>query len=263
MASHAPTPIPVARTKRTVTTNKRSAANKAAKTVKLGKSAKAVTPAKADKGTKTVAKKASPKATPAASPLAELTSVKRLIRRGTERGYLTPEDVKKGLASTKLKADQVDEVLEILKQANVSVVAPTRTVNPKWAEKPEDTATSTDPVRVYLREMGQVSLLTREGEVEIAQRIEKGVHAMERTVIGSPYGLRAMNSLIEQLKKELELGARRLADLESELLAIVFHARSLGILKHYQKGGDNMIEVYFEGPDGETYRIMEGDVERN
>ena len=202
MASHAPTPVPAARTKRTVTTNKRSAASKATKTVKLGKAAKAVTPAKADKGTKRIAKKASPKATPAALPLAELTSVKRLIRRGTERGYLTAQDVKKGLASTKLKADQVDEVLAILKQADVTVVAPTRTVNPKWAEKPEDSTTSTDPVRVYLREMGQVSLLTREGEVEIAQRIEKGVHAMERSVIGSPYGVRAMNALVEQLKKE-------------------------------------------------------------
>jgi len=162
----------------------------------------AVKARKANKGTKTVSKKADGKATLAASPLAELTSVKRLIRRGSERGYLTPDDVKKGLASTKLKADQVDEVLAILKEKDVTVVAPTRTVDPKWSGKREDTAPSADPVRVYLREMGQVSLLTREGEVEIAQRIEKGVHAMERAVLGSPYGIRAMNALIEQLKKD-------------------------------------------------------------
>jgi len=49
--------------------------------------------------------------------------------------------------------------------------------------------TAADPVRVYLREMGQVSLLTREGEVEIAKRIESGIHAQELAILGTPYGL--------------------------------------------------------------------------
>ncbi len=50
-------------------------------------------------------------------------------------------------------------------------------------------ASGADPVRVYLREMGQVSLLTREGEVEIAKRIESGIHDQELAILGTPYGL--------------------------------------------------------------------------
>ncbi|MEE8581608.1 MAG: RNA polymerase sigma factor RpoD, partial [Myxococcota bacterium] len=69
----------------------------------------------------------------------------------------------------------------------------------------EDGHTS-DPVRVYLREMGQVSLLTREGEVEIAQRIEAGIHGQERVVLGTPFGVYAALDLIELLRKnKLEL----------------------------------------------------------
>ena len=63
-----------------------------------------------------------------------------------------------------------------------------------------------DPVRVYLREMGQVSLLTREGEVEIAKRIEAGVHDRQYAVLGSPYGVDKILRLAETLKSnEIEL----------------------------------------------------------
>jgi len=64
----------------------------------------------------------------------------------------------------------------------------------------EDGPTS-DPVRVYLREMGQVSLLTREGEVEIARRIEAGEHDQELAVLGTPFGLRRVLELADLLKK--------------------------------------------------------------
>ncbi len=58
-----------------------------------------------------------------------------------------------------------------------------------------------DPVRVYLREMGQVSLLTREGEVEIAMRIEAGVFDRQQAAIGSPWGVKRVLDLSESLKK--------------------------------------------------------------
>ena len=62
-------------------------------------------------------------------------------------------------------------------------------------------APTNDPVRVYLREMGQVSLLTREGEVEIAKRIEAGQHEQEYAILGTPIGIRGILALAEQLKK--------------------------------------------------------------
>jgi len=133
-------------------------------------------------------------------PLHELAGVRRLLQRGQRRGQLTTDEVKKSLASTKLSADQVEDVLQILKASDIRVVAPTRTVDTRWADKADDNTTSTDPVRVYLREMGQVSLLTREGEVAIAQRIEAGVHDQELSVIGTPFGVRAALDLGGRLK---------------------------------------------------------------
>ncbi len=60
---------------------------------------------------------------------------------------------------------------------------------------------SNDPVRVYLREMGQVSLLTREGEVEIAMRIEAGIHDQQRSLAGSPFGTRHLLEQAEAVRK--------------------------------------------------------------
>jgi RNA polymerase primary sigma factor len=59
-----------------------------------------------------------------------------------------------------------------------------------------------DPVRVYLREMGQVSLLTREGEVEIAKRIEAGQHDRQAAVLGTPFGVREIVYVAEEAKRE-------------------------------------------------------------
>ncbi|MFP6640630.1 MAG: sigma-70 factor domain-containing protein, partial [Myxococcota bacterium] len=78
---------------------------------------------------------------------------------------------------------------------------------PKAGSRSEGRAGSPDPVRVYLRDMGQVSLLTREGEVEIAKRIEAGVIAQESSVVGSNSGLATVIELGEKLRAgEIELG---------------------------------------------------------
>jgi len=78
-------------------------------------------------------------------------------------------------------------------------------------------APTNDPVRVYLREMGQVSLLTREGEVEIAKRIEAGEHDQELAIIGSAYGIREVLRIAEDLKQnhiELKTVVLGLDDIE-------------------------------------------------
>ena len=80
----------------------------------------------------------------APSPLLELAGVRRLLQRGQRKGYLTSDEVKKSLASTKLNADQVEEVLGILKQNDVSVVAPTRTVDTRWSDRNDDNTTSSE-----------------------------------------------------------------------------------------------------------------------
>ncbi|MDG2051081.1 MAG: RNA polymerase sigma factor RpoD [Myxococcota bacterium] len=69
-----------------------------------------------------------------------------------------------------------------------------------------DGRTSADPVRVYLRDMGQVSLLTREGEVEIAKRIEAGVHDQELAVIGHAYGMAQVLELLAEVEQAEQRG---------------------------------------------------------
>jgi len=75
------------------------------------------------------------------------------------------------------------------------------------ARTDDDRQATAAPVRVYLRDMGQVSLLTREGEVEIAKRIETGIQDQEMAILGNPYGLGMVLDLVQQLADgEIELG---------------------------------------------------------
>jgi RNA polymerase primary sigma factor len=76
-----------------------------------------------------------------------------------------------------------------------------RTLLDRGQRGADEDGPTNDPVRVYLREMGRVSLLTREGEVEIAKRIEAGQHERQLAVLGTPYGFREVFELAEQLKK--------------------------------------------------------------
>ncbi len=72
---------------------------------------------------------------------------------------------------------------------------------PKAAEGADERQAGADPVRVYLREMGQVSLLTREGEVAIAKRIEAGLHDQELAILGNPFGVSKVLEVGELAKK--------------------------------------------------------------
>jgi RNA polymerase primary sigma factor len=129
----------------------------------------------------------------------------KLLAQGRRRGFLTLEEVADALGTGHLCEQRIEEVKAIFGEQGVAVV-------PAGASKPNrQRPTSTnrgideidgtsDPVRVYLREMGQVSLLTREGEVEIAKRIEAGLQDRMRAVIGTPCGLRVVLEIAEEVK---------------------------------------------------------------
>ncbi|MGH0036193.1 MAG: RNA polymerase sigma factor RpoD [Myxococcota bacterium] len=132
---------------------------------------------------------------------------KQLVARGKKQGFLTLDDVNRGLAGVDLDATQLDEVMTFFGDAEINVVESEKQAVAKRARKArrgksdEEEGHSNDPVRVYLREMGQVSLLTREGEVEIAKRIEAGIHDQQLAAIGNPVGARALLELAEQVRK--------------------------------------------------------------
>jgi RNA polymerase primary sigma factor len=137
--------------------------------------------------------------------------IKKLLVQGRRQGFLTVEEVADALGTECLCDQLIEEVKGIFGEQGVLVVPagasrPDR-VRPTSTNRSVDDIDSTnDPVRVYLREMGQVSLLTREGEVEIAKRIEAGLHARMHAVIGTPRGLRAVLEVAEQVKTdEIEL----------------------------------------------------------
>ena len=114
--------------------------------------------------------------------------------RSTETVDALPTDSQAGNATAKLPD----------KPTRVRKVAPrTRTA--------ADATAMRDPVRVYLREMGRVSLLTREGEVEIAKRIESATHDAQFAVLGNAWGIEAVMELSELFKSE-ELSLRRVVD---------------------------------------------------
>src|SRR6516225_1112828 len=101
------------------------------------------------------------------SPLLELSdaAVKKLIHSTKKRGYVTRDQI--NLLLKEVNSEQIEDVLAMFSEMGVNVV-----------EAKEPTERTDDPVRMYLREMGSVELLSREGEIAIAKRIEAGREAM-------------------------------------------------------------------------------------
>jgi RNA polymerase primary sigma factor len=136
--------------------------------------------------------------------VAERKEVKDLLETGRQKGFLTYDEVNDALPADIVSSDQIDDVMSMFgdndieivdaqKAAQGTEVKPTVTASEeanKEAEEEEEKdedeepgGKSNDPVRLYLRKMGSVSLLTREGEVEIAKRIEDGEKEVLRALL--------------------------------------------------------------------------------
>ncbi|ABS24974.1 RNA polymerase sigma factor RpoD [Anaeromyxobacter sp. Fw109-5] len=151
------------------------------------------------------------------SDITERSEVKALMQRGREKGFLTYDEVNDALPSD-IGSDQIDDVMSMFGEHDIEVVdgaekkmkLPDKPPEPEGKaeaeeEKDEDEdpgyGKSNDPVRMYLRKMGSVSLLTREGEVEIAKRIEEGEKEILAAVLSSSIAIREILELGERLRK--------------------------------------------------------------
>jgi RNA polymerase primary sigma factor len=181
------------------TTKKAKATAKAAKAIK--KDAKA-TAKKTDAKTKKVKapeKKVEEPATKAVTKSKK--AIKRLLAKGKKQGYLSYDEINELLPAEMLSPEQIDETLIMFDENEIEVVDE-KTKNKLVTKKKKrdkksfargisdtDFGTVTDPVKMYLREMGLVTLLSREGEVEIAKKIEAGeqevLHALLETIVGA------------------------------------------------------------------------------
>jgi len=163
---------------------------------------------------------------------AEQSDIKLLISKGLEQGYLTYAEVNDHLPDDLVDPEQIEDIIGMINGMGIEVheIAPdvesllltgdstgNREVDDTAAEEAAATLTAldaeggrtTDPVRMYMREMGTVELLTREGEIAIAKRIEEGLNQMLASLASFPWS-------VQLLLEDYELhkaGKKRLAEL--------------------------------------------------
>ena len=146
-------------------------------------------------------------------------AVKKMLARGKDRGYVTYDELNAALPSDQVSSEQIEDTMSMLNEMGVNVVeseepeeaaAPATTAAAETEEAGETEARPTgnldddigrtdDPVRMYLREMGSVELLSREGEIAIAKRIEAGREMMIGAICENPLTLRAVVQWYEAL----------------------------------------------------------------
>jgi RNA polymerase primary sigma factor len=160
----------------------------------------------------------------------EMDQVKQLINLGKEKGYLTYDEVNDLLPPDIVSSDQIDDLMMMFGEMDIEVVDAAHKLKvPKQREEierfpveeeldldAEALGKSIDPVYMYLREMGSVSLLTREGEVEIAKRIEAGEKEVINAVLDSPLTIKEIIQFGERLGSK-KIKAQEIAqDLDEE-----------------------------------------------
>jgi len=146
-----------------------------------------------------------------------IEEVQQLIDLGKEKGFLTYDEVNDILPADMVSSEQIDDVMSMFGEMDIEVVDSEQKAT-SAKEKLQDASNSddgdeepefdtdvmgrtSDPVRMYLREMGQVSLLTREGEVEIAKRIEEGEALVARVIVKTPIAFMAVVNLGDRHEK--------------------------------------------------------------
>jgi RNA polymerase primary sigma factor len=167
-------------------------------------------------------------------PLLDLTDagVKKFIKQAKARGYVTMDELNKVLPSEEVTSEQIEDTLAMLSEMGVNVIeaeedAPEGT---EVAAREETSVVATeekatydrtdDPVRMYLREMGSVELLSREGEIAIAKRIEAGRDTMIRGLCESALTFEAIMAWREELQSGRVL-LREIIDLDQTYAALV------------------------------------------
>ncbi|MCI9864860.1 MULTISPECIES: RNA polymerase sigma factor RpoD [Rhizobium/Agrobacterium group] len=176
-------------------------------------------------------------------PLLDLSddAVKKMIKAAKKRGYVTMDELNEVLPSDQVDPDRIEDIMAMLSEMGINVVededaeeattetedkeaddeeseggelAPSAGTALAAAKKKEPTDRTDDPVRMYLREMGSVELLSREGEIAIAKRIEAGRETMISGLCESPLTFQALIIWRDELNEGTTL-LREIIDLET------------------------------------------------
>ncbi|MEL6387357.1 MAG: RNA polymerase sigma factor RpoD [Pseudomonadota bacterium] len=196
------------------------------------------------------------------------SGVKKFVKEAKSKGYVTHDELNKVLPQDQLSSDQIEDVMATLSDMGINVVEneeeaesenralTAKTDDPKAVVKKGNargTERTDDPVRMYLREMGTVELLSREGEIAIAKRIEAGRDAMIRGLCESPLTFEAMMVWRDELINERIL-LRDVIDLEA-----TYGAENPPPEPEEEEEDDEAEASTEEGEDGEKKREEEED----
>jgi RNA polymerase primary sigma factor len=170
-----------------------------------------------------------------AGPMLDMSqaAVKKMIATAKSRGFITYDELNEVMPSSEVSSEQIEDVMSMLSEMGINVVENEEAEDED--DKPADDGSTTtsssrelatttaagetldrtdDPVRMYLREMGSVELLSREGEIAIAKRIEAGRNTMIAGLCESPLTFQAITIWLNELRDE-EIMLRDVIDLET------------------------------------------------
>ncbi|OIP29344.1 MAG: RNA polymerase sigma factor RpoD [Deltaproteobacteria bacterium CG12_big_fil_rev_8_21_14_0_65_43_10] len=168
----------------------------------------------------------------------KIEEVEQLINMGKEKGFLTYDEVNDILPSDIVSSEQIDDLMIMFDENDIEIVDAVQKVKipkrkiPELREEEKDLdideesySKGNDPVRMYLSEMGSVSLLTRDEEVKIAKRIEEGEREVLEAALDSPITIRETILLAEKLRKEKITVKETIKDQEEEHLNSEYHTQ--------------------------------------
>ncbi|MDF0600144.1 RNA polymerase sigma factor RpoD [Psychromarinibacter sp. C21-152] len=159
-------------------------------------------------------------------------AVKKMIAEAKEKGYITYDQLNQVLPPDQVSSEQIEDVMSMLSEMGINIIEDEETEEDEGSKSTEVVETSTsrevavsqsesekldrtdDPVRMYLREMGSVELLSREGEIAIAKRIEAGRNCMISGLCESPLTFQAITIWRDELLNE-DILLRDVIDLET------------------------------------------------
>ena len=175
-------------------------------------------------------------------------AIKRMLARGKERGYVTYDELNAALLPDQVSSEQIEDTMTMLSELGVNVIENEESEEPATPDAEEgdgevrgnldddDIGRTDDPVRMYLREMGSVELLSREGEIAIAKRIEAGREMMIGGICENPMTIRAIVAWRDALN-EGKMLLRDIIDLDATYGSGVFGPAPAEIAAVVPEGG--------------------------
>ncbi|WP_119344520.1 RNA polymerase sigma factor RpoD [Facilibium subflavum] len=185
----------------------------------------------------------------------QLSRIKELLSLGKEQGYLTYADVNDYLPDEITDPERIEEVVQMINDVGVKVFESVPDaedlllIEGEANDASEDDAVqalssdgdfgrTTDPVRMYMREMGSVDLLTRSGEIEIAKRIEEGTKEVLNTLSEYPFVVKTLLGRYQDLVDSAREEYNALEDEEKETTSVYQFVRFSDLITGYNEGDD-------------------------